>query len=92
MQPIFTSEKIVDDLTVTELKFLLVNQFRCGLWDTKYIGYTRRYLPQRVKEHKHSVIGKHNLRPSNLRNSKYLTEKCRDKLECFIFQMLFIQK
>ena len=103
LQPIFTSKKIVDDLRVTELKPTLVNQqsavyeFRCDLCDTDYIGYTRRHLHQRVEEHKHSVIGKHlkdehNLNPSNLREKFKILKKCRSKLECLIFEMLFIQK
>ena len=68
LQPIFTSKKIVDDLTVRELK---LEDVVCQRWDANYIGYIRCYLPQLVEDHKHSVIGKHlkdkhYLRPSNL--------------------------
>ena len=103
LQPIFTSKKIVDDLRETELKPPIVNQqsvvfeFKCDLCGTNYIGYTRRHLHQRVEEHKHSVIGKHlkdehNVRPSSLRENFTILKKCRSKLECLIFEMLYIRK
>ena len=104
LQPILTSKKIVDDLRETELKPPIVNQqsvvyeFKCDLFDTNYIGYTRRHLHQRVEEPKHSVIGKHlkdehNVsRPSNLRENFTILKKCRSKLECLIFEMLHIRK
>ena len=89
LRMIFTSNKIVDDLRVTELKPPLVNQqsvvyeFRCDLCDTNYIGYTRRHLHQRVEEHKHSAIGKHlkdehSLRPSKLREKFKFLQLRRD--------------
>ena len=95
LQPIFTSKKIVDYLRETELKPPKVNQqsvvyeFKCGLRDTNYIGYTRRHPHQHVEEHKHSVIGKHlkdeqNVEPSNLRENFTILKKCRSKLECLI--------
>ena len=103
LQPIFTSKKIADDLRETELKPPIVNQqsvayeYKCDLCDTNYIGYTRRHLHQRVEEHKHSVIGKHlkdehSVKPSNLRDNFTILKKCRSKLECLIFEMLFIRK
>ena len=103
LQSISTSKEIVENLRVTELKPPLVNQqsvvykFRCDLCDTNYIGYTRRHLHQRFEEHKHSAIGKHledehNLRPSNLREKFKVLKRCHSKLDCLIFEMLFIQK
>ena len=103
LQPIFTSKKIVDDLRETELKPPIVNQqsvvyeFKCDLCDKNYIRYTLRHLHQRVEEHKHSVIGKHlkdehNVRPSNLRENFTILNKCRSRLECLIFEMLYIRK
>ena len=103
LQPIFTSKKIVDYLREKELKPPIVNQqsvvyeFKCDLYDTNYIGYTCRQLHQCVGEHKHSVIGKHikdehNVRPSNLRENFTILKKCRRKLECLIFEMLYIRK
>ena len=103
LQPLFMSEKIADDLRETELKPPIVNQqsvvyeFKCDLCDANYIGYTLRHLHQRVEKHKHSVIGKHlkdehNVRPSNLRENSAILKKCRSKLECLIFEMLYIRK
>ena len=75
----------------------VVYEYKCDLCDTNYIGYTRRHLHQRVEEHKHSVIGKHlkdehSVKSSNLRDNFTILKKCRSKLECLIFEMLFIRK
>ena len=54
----FVSRKIDRDLNVKETKPPIVNQqcvvcsFQCDLCDAGYIGYTRRHLHNRVKEHK----------------------------------------
>ena len=102
LQPNFTSTKIADDLRETEFKPPIVNQqsvvyeYKCDLCNTNYIGYTRRHLHQCVEEHKHSVIGKHlkdehSVKPSNLRDNFTILKKCRSKLECLIFKMLYTQ-
>ena len=65
LQVIFTSRKLNQDLRVTENKPSLVNQecavyeFKRNLCDSSYVGYTRRYLFQRIDEHKYSAVGKH---------------------------------
>ena len=102
LQPVFTSKKIADHLRVTEEKPPLINQqsvvyeFTCDLCDTNYIGYTCPHLHQRVEEHKHSVIGKyfrdvHNLTLDNLIKNFKVIKKCRGKLECLIYEMLWIK-
>ena len=102
LQPVFTSKKIADYLRVTEEKPPLINQqsvvyeFICDLCDTNYIGYTCRHLHQRVEEHKHSVIGKHfrdvhGLTPDSLIKNFKVIKKCRSKLECLIYEMLWIK-
>ena len=103
LQPVFTSKNMLPDhLRVTEEKPSLINQqsvvyeFIRDFCDTNYIGYTCRHLYQRVEEHKHSVIGKHfwdahGLTPTNLiKNSKVLM-KCRSKLDCLIYEMLWVK-
>ena len=93
---------IADHLRVTEEKPPLINQqsvvyeFICDLCDTNYIGYTCRHLHQRVEEHKHSVIGKHfrdahGLTPTNLIKNFKVLKKCRSKLDCLIYEMLWIK-
>ena len=95
------SKKIADHLRVTEEKPPLINQqsvvyeFTCDLCDTNYIGYTCRYLHQRVEEHKHSVV-KHlrdarGLTPNNLMKNFKVIKKCRDKFECLVYEMLWIK-
>ena len=103
LQPVFTRKKIADHLRVTEEKPPLINQqsvvyeFTCDLCDTNYIGYTCRHLHQRVEEHiKHSVIGKHfrdvqDLTPDNLIKNFTVIKKCCGKLECLIYEMLWIK-
>ena len=102
LQPVFTSKKIADHLRVTEEKPPLINQqsveyeFICDLCDTNYIGYTCHHLHQRVEEHKHSVIGKHfrdahGLIPTNLIKNFKVLKKCRSKLDCLIYEMLWIK-
>ena len=102
LQPVFTSKKIADHLRVTEEKPPLINQqsvvyeFICDLCDTNYIGYTCRHLHQRVEDHKHSVIGKHfwdahGLTRTNLIKNFKVLMKCRSKLDCLIYEMLWIK-
>ena len=71
-------------------------EYRCDLCDADYVGYTCRHLFQRINEHKHSVIGKHlrdvhNLRNKDLRDQSTILKKCRRKLDCLIYEMLFIK-
>ena len=92
----FTSKKIADHLKVS-----LYQAAKCGIWIhmwfmSNYIGYTCRHLHQRVEEHKHSVIGKHlrhvhGLTPDNLIENFEVLKKCRGKLECLIYEMLWIK-
>ena len=102
LRPVFTSKKIADEIKVAEAKPPLINQqcvvyeFRCDLCDADYVGYTHRHLFQRIEEQKHSAIGKH-LRDAHNRMNKDLQKqfiilkKCRGKLECLIYEMLFIK-
>ena len=60
------------------------------------MGYICRHLFQRINEHKHSVVGKHlrdvhNLRNKDLRDQLTILKKCRRKLDCLIYEMLFIK-
>ena len=75
--------------------WIWIYEYKCDLCNKNYIGYTCRHLHQRDKEHKHSVIWKHlndEHRPSNLRENFTILKKCRSKLECLIFEMLYIRK
>ena len=68
VQPLFVSRKLEQDSRPKEVKPSDVNQqcvvyhFSCDLCDADYVGYTTRHLSYaggHVREHKHSVIGKH---------------------------------
>ena len=74
----------------------VVYEHRCDLRDADYVGYMCRHLFQRINEHKYSVIGKHlrevhNLRNKDLRDQFTILKKCRRKLDCLIYEMLFIK-
>ena len=77
VQPLFVSRKLEQDPRSKEVKLSDVNQqcvvyhFSCDLCDADYVGYTTRHLSYaggHVREHKHSVIGKHLRDVHNLRN------------------------
>ena len=67
LHAVFTSEKIGDSRGVRESKPAIVNQhcvvyhFKCGSCDADYVGFTSRYLFQRIEEHRgtSSSIAKH---------------------------------
>ncbi len=65
IQPVFTSRKIQHEVKLHAPKPAIINQqsvvysYKCDLCDADHVGYTRRHLHQRVKEHKRSAIGKH---------------------------------
>ena len=100
---LYTSRKIKNEIRVKEDKPPLVNQqcvvysFKCDLCDAGYVGYTCRHLHQRIEEHKGSVIGdhlrnKHGIEPDNITRSFNILRKCKNKLDCLIFEMLFIKE
>ena len=66
-QPVFLSNKLQDELKITEKKPSIVNQqrvvyqFKCSFCDENYIGFTMRHQHERCEEHKFnsSSIKKH---------------------------------
>ena len=67
IQPVFTSRKLKQDLSLREPKPNIVTQqcvvylFKCDLCDADYVGYTKGHLHKRVEGHrqKASSIYKH---------------------------------
>ena len=85
-----------------EQKPPIVNQqsavyyFKCDLCDADYVGYSCRHLHQRIEEHKGSAIGRHikeqhGKEPDNIEKNFKILRKCQSKLDCLIFEMLFIR-
>jgi len=76
----------------------VVYNYQCDLCDAKYVGYTSRHLHQRIDEHRFSAIGKHLKNDHGITtigdlNSNFsVLKKCGGKLDCFIYEMLFIKK
>lgn len=103
IQPVYTSRKISDEIKVREQKPPLVNQqcvvyqYKCDLCDTDYVGYSCRHLHQRIEEHKKSAIGQHvkeehGKEPQDIGKNFKILKKCQSKLDCLIFEMLFIKR
>ena len=65
VQPVYLSKKIKGHFKPKEHKPPIVNQqnvvyqYKYGLCDTDYVGFTCGHLHQRVEEHKRSTIGYH---------------------------------
>ena len=102
IRPVYTSRKIKDTIKVKEQKPPIVNQqsavyyFKCDLCDADYVGYSCRHLHQRIEEHKGSAIGRHikeqhGKEPDNIEKNFKILRKCQSKLDCLIFEMLFIR-
>ena len=102
INPIFTSKKLNDVLRIKEKTHGLVNQqnvvysLKCDLCEAGYVGYMWQHLHQSVEQHKTSAVGTHyaechgNLNSLN-ENFKVL-KHCTDKLECLIYEMLYIKE
>ena len=99
---VFTSRKIKDELKAKEPKPPIVNQqnvvyfFECDLCDADYVGFTSRYLHQRVEEHKRSVIGNHvreqnGNEPREIAKNFRVLRNCSSMFDCLIFEMFFIR-
>ena len=107
LQPIYTSRKLGDALSVKEQKPSLINQhsvvykFSCPLCDAEYIGLTTRHLFQRIEEHCRSSSSicrhlqqDHDTTPRSLDLAKKFAvlRKCQGKMDCLVYEMLLIKK
>ena len=77
-------------------KQCVVYQFSCDLCDADYVMYPARHLQQRIAAHKNSAIGRHFIEAhgnNNLLKENQFTvlRKCQGKLDCLVFEMLFIK-
>ena len=104
LQPVFKSRKICEDLKMCEPKPPIISQqcvvynYKCDLCDAEYVGYTSRHLHQCIDEHRYSSVGKHLKNDhgletiGDLTNNFSVLKKCNGKLDCLIYEMLFIKK
>ena len=92
----------MDDIKVVQAKLPLINQhcvvykFACKLCDADSVGFTSRHLFQRIAEHKYSAIGQHltedhKLQDYSVQDQFTVLKKCRTKLDCLLYEMLFIR-
>ena len=105
IQPVFTSRKLKQDLSLREPKPNIVSQqcvvyfFKCDLCDAGYVGYTKGHLYKRVEGHrqKASSIYKHYSNehntaiPDNFLARFNVIKKCTNKFDCLVNEMLCIQ-
>ena len=104
LPPVFKSRKICEDLKMCEPKPPIISQqcvvynYKCNLCDAEYVRNTSRHLHQRIDEHRYSAIGKHLKNDyrletiGDLTNNFSVFKKCNGKLDCLIYEMLFIKK
>ena len=105
IQPVFTSRKLKQDLSLREPKPNIVTQqcvvylFKCDLCDAGYVGYTKGHLHTRVEGHrqKASSIYRHYCKehntavPNNFLARFNVIKKCMNKFDCLVNEMLCIQ-
>ena len=96
--------KVCNILKTREPKAKIVNEqcvvyhFKFGLCDMGYVGFTDRHLYQRINEHtsSRSSIGKHmkqhGVEKSTIADNFPVLKKCRNKFDCLVYEMLFIQE
>ena len=66
--------------------------------DAEYVGYTSRHLHHRIDEHHFSAIGKYLMNDHSIETIGDLSsnfpvlKNCNGKLDCLIYEMLFIKK
>ena len=76
----------------------VVYNFVCDLCDGDYVGYTSCHLHQHIDEYQFSAIGKHLKNDhqvdtiGDLTSNFTILTKCQGKLDCLIFEMLWIRK
>ncbi|XP_068731010.1 uncharacterized protein [Montipora capricornis] len=106
VQPVFTSRKIAQEFSTSELKPQLIDQqcvvynFKCDQCDAGYVGYTRGHLFVRVDGHrsKTSSVRKHydnrhaGRIPDDLHNRFNVLKKCQNKFDCLVNEMLPIKQ
>ena len=101
IQPVFCSEPFQQILQPKEKKPDLINNqcivyhFKCDQCDADYVGFTTRYLHQRIQEHRYSAIGKHlinihgGIDASSFSSHFSILKKCQTKFDCLLHEMLF---
>ena len=104
LQPCFSTMKVCNILKTRKSKPKIVNEQcvvyhdKCGLCEMDYVGFTNRHLYQRINEHtsSRSSIGKHmnqhGVEKSTIADNFSVLKKCRNKFDCLIYEMLFIQE
>ena len=102
LQPIYTTRKLSDALSVKEQnQNSVVYKFSCPLCDAEYIGLTTRHLFQRIEEHCRSSSSicrhlqqDHDTSPRSLDLAKNFAvlRKCQEKMDCLVYEMLLIKE
>ena len=105
IQPVFTSRKLKQDLSLREPKPNIVTQhcvvylFKCYLCDAGYVGYTKSDLHARIEGHRQKVLSiyrhyskeRNTAVPNNFLVRFNVIKKCMNKFDCLVNEMLCIQ-
>ena len=105
LQPVFKSSKFENVVRSRESKPVIVGQqcvvyrFKGGLCEADYVGYTSRHFHRHIDKHKNKdytiarhMKENHNLGTDDISNCFKVLLKCRCKLDCLIFGMLYIRE
>ena len=93
----FTSKKSADEIKVTEPTSHLINEqcvvyeYKYDLCDAGYVGYTCQHLNSILMNLGILPLRDVNLRTKDLCDSFTMLKKCHGKLDCLIYEMLFIK-
>ena len=95
-QPVFTSRKLKEDLSLREPNYL----FKCDMCGAGYTGYAKGHLHTRVEGHrqKASSIYKHYYKeyntavPNNFLVRLNVIKKCMNKFDGLVNEMVCIQE
>jgi len=105
IQPVFTSRKLKQDLSLREPKPNIVTQqcvvylFKCDLCDAGYVGYTKGHLHTRVEGHRQKASSVYKYY-SKEHNTAVLTnflalfnviKKCTNKFDCLVGGVLCVR-
>ena len=63
--------------------------FKCDQCDADYVGFTTRYLHQRIQEHRYSAIGKYFINIHGVLTALVLAVS---KFDCLLYEVFFVKE
>ena len=98
IQPVFTSRKLNQDLSLREPKANIATQqcvvylFKCDLCDAGYVGRVEGHRQKASSICKHYYKEHNTAVPNNFLARFIVIKKCMNKFDCLVNEMLCIQE